>query len=103
LQSNTQFLYYKRGNTSGNTANYDTESIKFNTDKTGTYIAGGISYTLTWDFADATKNKLLFTIAYSTPLLVTWENIIYSETDLRYSEYYNRNGNLSMGVATRKH
>lgn len=101
LQSNI-FFYYKRGNTSGNTSNFDTESIKFNSDYTGTYIAGGITYAVNWSFTEATKTKITFTIAYPTPLVVNWENIIYTETSIQYTEYYNRTGNLSLGVATRK-
>ena len=103
LQNNSQILYYKRGNTSGNTANFDTESIKFNSDNTGTYIAGGITYTLTWAFVDAAKTKLAFTISYPTPLVINWENIVYTETSIQYTEYYNRTGNLSLGVGIRKH
>ena len=97
------FFYYKRGNTSGNTANFDTESVQFNADHTGSYIAGGVTYPVTWSYADATKTKLTFTIAYSTPLVVNWENIVYTDTSIQYTEYYNRNGVLSLGVATRKH
>src|SRR5687768_16017985 len=47
LQNNIQY-YYKRG-ASGNTANFDTEFIKFNANNTGSYVAGGITYTLTWN------------------------------------------------------
>ena len=39
LQNNTPY-YYKRGVTA-NILSFDTESIKFNADKTGTCIAGG--------------------------------------------------------------
>jgi hypothetical protein len=103
FMTSNQFLYYKRGATSGNTANFDTESIKFNADHTGTYIAGGITYTLTWAFVDAAKTKLTFTISYATPLIVNWEHIIWKETSIQYSEYYNRTGTLSFGAGIRIH
>ena len=101
LQNNTAY-YYKRGVT-GNALSFDTESIKFNTDKTGTYTAGGVNYTMTWDFVDAAKTQIRYTINYSTPLVVNWENLVYTETSIKYTEYYTRNGSNSLGVGTRIH
>ncbi len=87
LQNNTPY-YYKRGQT-GDVLGFDSESIKFNVDKTGTYKSGN-TYNLSWDFADATKTKIRYVINYPTPLTVNWENIKYSETLIEYTEYYNK-------------
>ena len=99
LQNNS-LTYYKRGVTD-DPYSFDTESIKFNVDRTGTYIAGGITYNLTWEFNDLEKSKIKFIINYATPLTVNWENIIYSDSSLKYSEYYNRTGTNTLSVATR--
>lgn len=102
LQSNTQY-YYKR-NASGNTANFDTEFIKFNANNTGTYyVASGITYTLTWNWMDTAKLKLQYIVSYSPALTVTWDQLQFTNNSLAYAEYYNRNGNQSMGYAVRKH
>jgi hypothetical protein len=101
LQGNTQY-YYKRG-ASGNTANFDTESIKFNSNGTGTYIAGGITYTLTWSWMDVNKTKLQYIVSYNPALTVTWDQLQFTNNSLAYAEYYNRSGNQSMGYAVRRH
>jgi hypothetical protein len=101
LQNNTLY-YYKRGASSGNTANFDTETIKFNVDKTGTYIAGGITYNVSWDFVGSDKSKINYTVSYSPSVTVRWENVAYTDSTLKYSEYYSRNGIYTMGYATRK-
>jgi hypothetical protein len=100
LESNTLYTY-KRGGT-GNTANFDTESIKFNANKTGTYIAGGITYSVAWDFVNNDKTKIQYTVSYSPTLTVRWENIQYSDATIKYTEYYTRNGTTTMSYATRK-
>ena len=99
LQNNAP-TYYKRGVTS-DPYSFDTESIQFNTDQTGTYKAGGVTYSMTWEFIDQAKTKIEFIINYTTPLTVNWENIIYSDSSLKYSEYYNRTGTNTLSVATR--
>jgi hypothetical protein len=100
LESNTLY-YYKRGAT-GNTANFDTESIHFNSNKTGTYIAGGITYNVAWDFVNNDKSRIQYTVSYSPVLTVRWENISYTDSTIKYTEYYTRNGSTNMGYATRK-
>jgi hypothetical protein len=102
LQGNTQY-YYKRGASSGNTANFDTEYIKFNTNNTGTYVAGGITYTLTWNWVDAAKTKIQYIVSYSPALTVIWDQLQFTNNSLAYAEYYNRTGSQSMGYAVRKH
>jgi hypothetical protein len=99
LQGNV-VTYYKRGVTS-DPYSFNTESIKFNTDKSGTYIAGGITYTMTWDFVDTKKTSLKLIINYTTPLTVNWENLAFSDSSISYAEYYNRTGNNVFSIATR--
>jgi hypothetical protein len=101
LQNNT-FYYYKRGVT-GNIAGLDTESITFKADKTGTYIAGPDTYTLTWDFVDVSKTKLRYIVNYPTPVTINWENIKFSNTLLDYTEYYTRSGVNTIASARRIH
>src|SRR5688572_9565342 len=55
--SNNTNTYYKRGGTS-NTANYDSDSLRFNTYNTGTYYFSGAQYATTWNFIDANKFKM---------------------------------------------
>jgi hypothetical protein len=99
LQNNT-FYYYKRGAT-GNSLSFDSDVITFNTNKTGTYIGDGTTYPLTWDFTDAGKTKVSIIINYATPLTVTMENISYTNTSLKYTEYYNRNGTNTLASVSR--
>jgi hypothetical protein len=101
LENNTLY-YYKRDATSGNTANFDTETIKFNANKTGTYVAGGITYNVAWDFVNNDKSRISYTVSYSPTLTVKWENVTYTDSTIKYTEYYNRNGTYTMGYATRK-
>lgn len=82
-----EFFYYKRGE-SGNTATFDQEYIKFNTDKTGSYYYYGVTNTLDWDFVDGNKTRIKYTLNRPTPVNVTWENISYSGDSLSYAEYY---------------
>lgn len=100
LQQNTMY-YYMRGATTGNNINFDTEYYKFNTDKTGERADQNTVYPLTWDFIDVEKTKIKIVVQEGKPLTIIWENIIYKENSLKYSEYYNRNGNNSLAVATR--
>ena len=101
LQGNTQY-YYKRG-ASGNTANFDTEFVKFNANNTGIYEDGGITYTLTWNWVDTGKTKLQYVVSFAPALNVTWDQLQFTNSSLAYAEYYNRIGNQSMGYAVRKH
>jgi hypothetical protein len=101
LQNNTVY-YYKRG-ASGNSANFDTESIKFNSNNSGTYNAGGINYTFTWNWIDAAKTKLQYTVSYSPALTITWDQLQFTNNSVSYTESYNRNGSNSLGYGIRKH
>ena len=99
LQNNT-FYYYKRG-ASGNSLNFDSDVITFNANKTGTYVGGNGTFSLTWDFTDGTKTKIAFTLNYATPIVVNMENITFTETTLKYTEYYTYNGWKTLAVVSR--
>ena len=93
-------IYYKRGG-SGNTANYDSDSIKFNINNTGVYYYLGNVYTTTWNFTDATKSKMTIIINYPTALVDNLETISVGEDYFRYSQYYTFNGVSYLGAGTR--
>jgi len=98
LRVNTYYLY-QRG--SANTE-LDNEYITFNTDHTGTYIANdGVQSAIpSWNFVDAAKTQLQFTISFSTPLVVNWENLQFTTSSIKYGEYHILNGN-NMSIVTR--
>lgn len=85
-QSNNTTQYYKRG-VSGTL--YDTDSIKFNTNNTGTYYYAGSAYATTWNFTDAAKTKMTVVINQPpTPITIYLENIQLTETYFKYAQYY---------------
>jgi len=96
---NSTYYYYQRG--SSNTE-LDNEYITFKTDHTGTYVApdGAQSSITSWNFVDAEKTQLQYTIAFSTPLIVNWENLQFATTSIKYGEYHTLNG-ANMSIATR--
>ena len=85
-QSNNITQYYKRGGAS-NTTNYDSDSLKFNTNNTGIYYYAGSQYTTTWNFLNSEKSKLALIINYPTPLTINLENVTLAETYFSYSQY----------------
>ena len=84
---NGAYYLYQRGSAN---AELDNEYITFNTDHTGTYIAndGAQSAIPSWNFVDAAKTQLQFTISFSTPLIVNWENLQLTTTNIKYGEYH---------------
>jgi hypothetical protein len=86
LSNNTK-AYYKRGAATGNTANYDSDSVRFNTNNTGIYYFQGIEYTTTWNFVDADKTKMTLVINYPSPLTVNLENIQITQSFFKYAQY----------------
>jgi hypothetical protein len=81
-------VYYLRGGT-GNNVNYDNENIVFRADKTGTYYDNfNTPIPLTWDFADATNTKIIYTVQFISPgaTVITWDNIVYKDRSLKYSQ-----------------
>jgi hypothetical protein len=99
LQNNTPY-YYKQGVT-GNVAGLDHESITFNSDHTGIYIAGENKFRLQWEFVDEEKTELQYVLEEATPLLITWENLKLDGNRLEYTEYYNREGLESLARGKR--
>jgi hypothetical protein len=84
-QSNNVSSYYKRGVTG--TA-YDSDSIKFSANNTGTYYFSGMSYSTTWNFTDAAKTKMTLVINQSPAISVYLENIHITETSIKYAQYF---------------
>ena len=85
--SNNTTQYYKRGGPS-NTVNYDSDSLKFNTNNTGTYYFNGIATSTTWNFINAEKSKMTIIINYTpTPLTINWEYVNVAESTLKYTQY----------------
>ena len=98
--SNGVDIYYKLGG-AANTANYDSDSIKFNINNTGVYYSLGSQYTTTWNFVDAAKSKMTLTINYPTPFVDNLETISLSENYFRYSQYFSFNAVDYLGAGTR--
>ena len=83
---NNTTSYYKRG-AGGNTVNYDTDSLKFNTNNTGVYYFQGAQYTTTWNFGNAEKTKMTIVISYSPALTVNLEYIDITENSFKYTQF----------------
>lgn len=97
--------YYKKGSTS-DIGQLNSLVMKFNADGTGTYAIGAITGTVTWQFTNAEKTKMTWTISYSSggSQIVYWENIKLTETTLQYSEYFTTaTGITSLAMATCTH
>ena len=95
------YIFYTRGETT-NTQDFDNEYITFNTNGTGIYHdnAGGET-TLTWRFTDSSYTKLTWTWNMPQPVVVTWENIVYKDAAVHYTEYYTQFGNNVLGSVIR--
>lgn len=84
---NNTTQYYLRGGGS-NTVNYDSDSLKFNSNNTGTYYYLGSQYSTTWNFTDALKTKLTLVVNFGSQTTLYWENVnICNSTYLRYTQY----------------
>ena len=92
--SNNTNTYYKRGGTSI-TANYDSDSLRFNTNNTGIY------YYSTWNFIDADKFKMTIVINYPTPITVNLENIHITQNFFKYAQYSANAGVSYLASGTR--
>lgn len=98
--SNNTNTYYKRGGTS-NTANYDSDSLRFNTNNTGTYYFSGAQYATTWNFIDADQFKMTIVINYPTPITVNLENIHITQNFFKYAQYSTNAGVSYLASGTR--
>lgn len=98
-QSNNTTQYYKRGSV-GTT--YDSDSLKFAANNTGTYYFSGAAYAITWNLTDAAKTKMTVVINQPpAPFTVYLENINITDTYFKYSQYYNGSGITYMASGTR--
>jgi hypothetical protein len=97
--------YYKRG-TTGNIGELDNGSLVFATNNTGTFTLGSTVAPITWQFTDAGKTKIQWTITYSpgNTQTVNWENVTITTTELHLGEYFTTSGGLtSLAIATYTH
>jgi hypothetical protein len=91
--------HYVRG-VHGNVDYFANEYLKFNPDHTGN---NDNLTSLTWQFIDAAKTKLTFTINFTTeaPLVVNWEHVVLTENSITFSEYWTRADGPSCAFGTR--
>ena len=90
--------YYLRG-TPGNGDIVAVEALTFNMDGTGKTHD---NTPLTWQFLDAGKTKLKFTLNFASgPVTVNWEHMVIKATSITYSEYWTRPTGPSIGFGTR--
>lgn len=101
LLGNTLSYYLRDGQ--GNSANFDKEYITFKTDNTGTYFNGDSAYNITsWSFKDAALSVVVYNVAYRGDTIpVTWEHLKVTNDSLSYSEFFTRNNQTALSVATR--
>jgi hypothetical protein len=99
---NNTYVYYVRGGTN-NTQSFDNEYMNFKSNGTGIYHDNvGGETTFTWNFTDATNTKLVW--VWNNPsgtITNKWENIVYDNASLRYTEYANVNGVNTLVSETR--
>jgi hypothetical protein len=92
---------YERGGSS-NTQSFDNEYMTFNANGTGTYTDNvGTQTSFTWNFTDATNKKLIWVWNLPTPVTITWEDIVYDDAAIRYTESYTNAGNNYVGSEMR--
>ena len=84
--SNGTTQYYLRG-ASGNTVNYDSDSIKFTSNNTAAYYYLGSQYSATWNFTNSDKSKMTVVINFPTAATLYLENVTLGETTFTYSQY----------------
>jgi hypothetical protein len=78
--------YYKRGGIVRGVS-YDSDSLKFSLNNTGTYYYGGNIYTTSWTFVNSTKDKMTITVNRPTPETINLENVQVTSTFFRCSQY----------------
>ena len=97
--SNNTTTYYKLG-VSGTI--YDSDSIKFSTNNTGTYYFSGASFATTWNFTDVAKTKMTIIINQPpTPITLYLENIQITELYIKYAQYSSAAGISYLASCTR--
>ncbi len=98
----SNYLDYVRGG-SGNTLAVDNEYITFNSNGSGTYVDNsGASSTFTWNFTDATNSTIIWNLNNAVPATkVTWENLVYKNASISYTEFYTYAGSNELAYVTR--
>ena len=99
LVGNTYFDYTRGG--SGNTIDLDSEYITFNSNGSGIYTVSSVVSTFTWYFTDATNTSIIWNWNNAVPAtVVTWENVVYKNASISYTEFYTYAGEntLTSGI-----
>lgn len=99
LQNNTP-QYYKRGG-SNNTHDFSQEMLVFKSDNTGIKYESYGTEPFTWSFVSDDKTKIKITLQESPTLEIMWENLVYDDDLITYTEYYKRQGVNSLAVGKR--
>ena len=84
--SNNTTYYYQRGS-STNPVDFNSDSLRFNLDNTGTHYYMGTQYSTTWSFSNTEKSKMTLVINSPTPETVYLENINITQTYFKYTQY----------------
>ncbi len=88
LQDNISY-YYEKNNRGESNQNFDHDYINFQSNGKGQYHrTDNVVFNIQWEYHPQ-KNSIIYTIDYPKgPLTVIWENITFSEKEIRYSEFY---------------
>lgn len=91
---------YTRGG-SGNTLAIDNAYLIFKSDGTGTLTNLGVTSTFTWNFTDATNSSIIWNWNNAVPAtVVTWQNLIYRNGGISYTEFYTYSGQNELASET---
>ena len=93
-------LYYKREGKE-NTINFDNDLYKFNADNTGIYFYNGQEYKFNWKYLDTEKTKMEMIILYPSPLVVNFENMMFTASSFKYTRMQKVNGQNFVAIETR--
>jgi hypothetical protein len=101
LVGNTNVDYIRGG--VGNTIPLDNEYITFNSNGSGIYTDNsGITSTFSWNFTNATNTALVWNWNLTLPATkVTWQNVVYKNASISYTETYTVSGINTLGAGIR--
>lgn len=92
--------YYKRGGLN-NTVNYNSDSLKFRRNNTGSYYYEGREYPVKWAFTDPEKTKMELIIYQDQAINIYLENIHFTDNHFKYTQYSSTDGISYMASGTR--